>query len=165
MSIIEKIDDKYEVYRIVTDMEALHEAFRERIEDLETTHIEIDAAGKLQPGYTSKLLAPKPMKQFGKESLPRMLKATGMALVLVIDDERFAPIKAMLAKRERPLRANARIVKPAWLFTRDQARLMGGKRWAGLSEKKRASIARKAAKARWAKRRKERERTTQPENV
>ena len=153
------IEDKYEVYRIVTDMEALQEAFRDRVDDLQTTRLGIDEAGGFQSGYSAKLLCEPPMKQIGKVSLPKLLKATGMVLVLVIDDERFAPVKADLVKRQRPMRANARMQKPAWLFCKDKAREAGEKRWSGVSPAKRKRIARKAAKARWAKH-VERERVT-----
>lgn len=154
------LDDKYELYRVVTDFEGLHEAFRDRVEDLEVTRQELDAVSGLQPGYSAKLLCDPPIKSIGKQSLPKMLKATGMALVLVIDDERFAPIKAQMSKRVRPLRANARIVRPAWLFCKDKAREMGTKRWSGVSEKQRKRLAKKAAKARWNR---ERERRSAPE--
>lgn len=44
MNAPDKIDDRFEVYRIVTDMEALHEAFIERVEDLQVTRVAIDVA-------------------------------------------------------------------------------------------------------------------------
>jgi hypothetical protein len=37
-----------------------------------------------------------------------MLEATGMVIVLAIDDERFAKVKDKLIRRERPLRPAAR---------------------------------------------------------
>lgn len=141
------IADRYELYRVVTDLDALHEAFRDRVEDLQITRIEVDAAGALQPGYSSKLLCNPPMKTFGRESLPRMLKGTGMALVLVIDDERFAPIKERLAKRRRPVRAIARRVTPKWLFKPANASQMGKKRWEGVSDAKKARIMKRVSKA------------------
>lgn len=141
------IDNRYELYRVVTDLEGLHEAFRDRVEDLQITRLEFDAAGGLQPGYGSKLLCNPPMKSFGRESLPRSLKATGMALVLVIDDERFAPIKERLAQRKRPLRPIVRSKRPTWLFTRSRSLKMLEKRWAGVSPEKRKKLAKKMGKA------------------
>lgn len=141
------IADRYEVYRVVTDLDALHEAFRDRVEDLQITRLEVDAAGELQTGYSSKLLCDPPMKTFGRRSLPGMLKGTGMALVLVIDDERFAPIKERLAKRRRPLRSIVRSKRPTWLFTRSKSLKMLEKRWSGVSPEKRKKLAQKLGKA------------------
>jgi hypothetical protein len=139
--------DKYELYRVISDWDALHEGFRDRVEDLQITRVEIDAAGKLQPGYAAKLLCDPPMKSFGKESLPRMLKATGMALVLVIDDERFAPVKERLTKRRRPARSIVRTKRPAWLFTRELASKSSKKRWENVAPEVRKKMMRKLAKA------------------
>jgi hypothetical protein len=139
--------DRYELYRVITDMDALHEGFRDRVEELQATRLEIDAAGKLQPGYSAKLLCDPPIKSFGRESLPRMLKATGMALVLVIDDQRFAITKAQLAKRKRPNRAIVRRVIPKWLFKPEKAREMGKKRWLGVSDAERTRIMKRVSKA------------------
>lgn len=153
------IDGKYEAYRVVTDMEALHEGFRDRVEDLEITRSELDAISKLQTGYSAKLLCNPPMKTIGKASLPKMLQATGMALVLVIDDERFAPIKAALTKRQRPVRPNGSMKRPAWLITREASQNMQNLRNQKLTPRQRKMIAKKAAKTRW-RMAKERERVT-----
>jgi hypothetical protein len=108
---------QYELYRVIWDYEALQDGFLDRIEDLETTLEQIDMAGEFARGNTQKLLSKIPGKAiqrhrdsrtdsarrtFGWKSLGKMLKGTGLALVLVIDDERFAPIRAQLAQRERP---------------------------------------------------------------
>jgi hypothetical protein len=87
------------------------------------------------------------MKSLGQDSLPKMLKVTGMSLVLVIDDERFAPIKEQLARRKRPYRAIARRIKPKWLFKPEKARQMGKKRWEGVSDAKRSRIMKKISRA------------------
>jgi hypothetical protein len=100
----ELIAGRYELYRVILDYEALQDGFNERIEDLNTTLEQIDLAGGHLKGYSQKTLCKPPVKRLGWESLGRMLKGTGMALVLVIDDERFAPIKARLTQRIRPIR-------------------------------------------------------------
>lgn len=139
--------EKYELYRVISDWDALHEGFRDRVDELEITRTEVDAAGKLQPGYASKILCDPPMRSFGRESLPRMLRATGMALVLVIDDERFAPVKERLSRRKRPLRSIVRKAKPAWLFTRDRAREISTNRWKDVPPDIRRKMMKKATKA------------------
>lgn len=139
--------DRYELYRVITDLESLHEGFRDRVEDLQITRLEIDAAGEMQSGYSAKLLCDPPMRSFGDKSLPRMLKATGMALVLVIDDERFAVVKERLALRRRPARSIVRSKRPAWLFTRSKSLKMLAKRWSEVSPETRKKMARKMGKA------------------
>lgn len=89
-----------EIYRIVTDMEALHEAFRDRVEDLNVSRIELDAVAGLTPGYASKLLCDPPMKFVGRETLPKMLKGTGLAIALVVDDGKLAARSAETPKRK-----------------------------------------------------------------
>ena len=150
---------EYELYRVILDYEALQDGFLDRIEDLNTTLEQIDDAGGLAKGNAQKLLTKIGGKRgpdrvhslkrtFGWESLAKMLKGTGMALVLVVDDERFAPIKEQLVARKRPRQqANASSTRPRWLFTKKKAREMGTKRWALLTPAQRKRLARKAGKA------------------
>ena len=157
---------KYELYRIVTDYEGLKEAFNDRIEDLDTPMSEIDIAADLTPGHTQKLLCKSNAdwsRSFTWKTLGPMLKGTGLALILVVDDERFAPVKATLAKRRRKnVRAMPRRVRPAWLFTRDKAREMGKKRWDDVAYPVRKRMMQKLAKAMHrARRRKARESAVQ----
>jgi hypothetical protein len=156
-------EDKYELYRVILDYEALQDGFLDRIDDLNTTLEQIEMAGKLARGGAQKLLTKNPGKaiarprdhrsasaqrKFGWESLGKMLKGTGLALVLVIDDERFAALKEQLAQRRRARqRANAGSVRPTWLFTKDKAREMGTKRFSLMSASQRKRLARKAGKA------------------
>jgi hypothetical protein len=156
---------EYELYRVILDYEALQDGFLDRIEDLNTTLEQIDAAGGLANGNTQKLLTKDGGKRgpdrlhslkrtFGWESLGKMLKGTGMALVLVVDDERFAPIKERLTARKRPPKpAIAGMRRPRWLFSKDKARQMGKKRLSIMTAAQRKRHQRKAAKARWRKHR------------
>jgi len=158
MSQMPAIDERYELYRVITDFDALHEAFRERVEDLEITRLALDEAGGFTPGYAAKLLCVPPMKRIGQDSLPKMLKATGMALVLVVDDERFAPVKAKMAKRKKApdsMRTVVRIKRVKGYFTKENAGILRKLAWEKIPEAKRKLMARKAARARWRKRRRE----------
>ncbi len=155
---------EWEPYRIVLDYEALQEGFLDRIEDLNTTLEQIDMAGDFSKGNAQKLLSKCPSVRgwdrtrrdrriLGWESLGKMLKGTGLALVLVVDDARFAPLKEQLAKRKnRRQPAIASIERSAWLINKDNAREMALKRWSVTSPAKRERMARKAAKARWKQR-------------
>jgi hypothetical protein len=99
------------LFRIVDDYEGVKEAFADRVEDLGVALTEVDAAGELTRGNAQKLLCKSDAKwarQFGFVSLGKMLKGTGMKLAFIIDDEKFAPVKAQMMKRKlkqkRPLK-------------------------------------------------------------
>lgn len=154
------VDGKYELYRVVLDYEALQEGFLDRIDDLNTT---LSAIPGFADGALQKLLTKNPGKPiarprdhrtasnkrtFGWESLGKALENTGLALVLVIDDARFAPIKEQLAKRRRINKpAIAGSVRPTWLFKGRKAREMGKKRFSLMTESERKRHQRKAGKA------------------
>jgi hypothetical protein len=152
--------DRYELYRVISDYEALQDGFLDRIDDLDTT---ISGIPGFADGVVQKLLSKNPGKsrdthvaagqrKFGWKSLGEMLKATGLALVLIVDDERFAEQKAQLAKRRRKMPPIAGMKRPAWLFTKKTSREMGKKRFASMTESKFRRHQRKAAKARWRRR-------------
>ncbi len=95
------------IFRIVTDLEALKDGFSDRIADLDVAMTEVDAATGMTRGNMQKLLSKSDAKwarEFGWKTLGDALKGTGLALVLVIDDARFAPIRDRMTKRERPAR-------------------------------------------------------------
>jgi hypothetical protein len=94
----------FEPYRIVEDYDALCEALSERVEDLQATRLGVDAAGRFAGGHASTLLCKPQIKGYGPISLTKMLKATGMIMVLAIDDERFERVRERLGRRERPFR-------------------------------------------------------------
>ncbi len=166
--------EKYELYRVILDYEALQDGFLDRIDDLNTTLEQIDMAGGFARGNVQKLLtrsggkpkiehnpnrpsdptrqAPRSRK-LGWESLGKMLKGTGLALVLVVDDDRFAEAKEQLMTRRKPrMPANASIQRPGWLFSKRNAANMQALWVKSLSPQQRKRIAKKAAKARWRRR-------------
>lgn len=149
--------DRFCVYAVATDYDALHLALRDRAEELQTTREQIDAVSGLQSGYSGKLLAPVPIKSLGKVSLGPMLQTLGLALIVVRDDAAFAKIKDRLGKRERPSRPpNAGSKRPTWLFTKKTAREMGKNRFALMTDAERKRHQRKAGKASAAARRRKR---------
>jgi len=98
----------FEPFRIVEDYDALCDALADRVEDLEATRLGVDAAGGFASGHASTLLCRPQINGYGPVSFTRMLRATGLTLVLAIDDERFAAVRERLGRRERPLRSPAR---------------------------------------------------------
>lgn len=155
---------EYEFYRVILDYEALQDGFLDRIDELDTTQGSIPG---FADGVVQKLLTKNPGKAikrprdhrsasakrtFGWESLGKMLQGTGLALVLVVDDARFAPIKEQLAKRRRVSKpTNVSIKRPSWLFTKRNAANMRALGVKSLSPQQRKRIAKRAAKARWRK--------------
>jgi hypothetical protein len=149
---LELIAGKFEIYRVVLDYEAMEDAFLDRVEDLGVPFSEIDAAAGFTLGETQKLLSKSRerwARTFGKVSLGGMLKATGTALMLVIDDERFAKVKAKLAKRRRTVRPNGSNHRPAWLISKESSQYMQELRNKKLSPRQRRLIAKRAIRARW----------------
>ncbi len=69
--------------RLIRSIDDLVAAIRARRDELNIPHELIDHLAGFQSGYTSKLLAPDPMKGLGPMSLPALLGALGAALVLV----------------------------------------------------------------------------------
>jgi hypothetical protein len=153
----------WEPYRVITDLEALVEGFWDRIDDLNTTLEQIEMAGGMAKGQLQKALTANPGKHvsrprdhrrasnkrnFGWESLGKALKGTGLALVLVVDDDRFADTKSQLMQRKRPRQTSDRkSSRPPWLLTPAKSRKLLALRNAKLSPAKRKAIARKAGKA------------------
>ncbi len=67
------------------DYVSLLDAFRARAAELGITRLEIDEIGGLTSGRASKLLAPIPIKGFGRTSLGPLLGALALKLVVVED--------------------------------------------------------------------------------
>jgi hypothetical protein len=149
----------FEPYRVILDYEALQDGFLDRIEDLNTTFEQIEAAGGIPRGHASRMLMKsdkRVVKAMGPASLAQMLKGTGLVLALVEDDERFAAVKAEhLKPRTRPqVRTIVRTVRPRWLFNSARGSKTRAKAWENVSPEMRKKMMRKVAKARWRKRRK-----------
>jgi hypothetical protein len=90
------------IYRVITDLEALQDAFADRIEDLSVSLTEVDAVSGMTRGNAQKLLVKSDAKwarEFGWKSLGNMLRGTGLKLVLIVDDEKFAPVLAQMTRR------------------------------------------------------------------
>jgi hypothetical protein len=163
-----RITPEYELYRVVTDYEALQDGFADRIEDLNTPLTEIDVAAGLTRGHMQRLINADPeawrprgkrrqSREFGWKTLEAALKGTGMALVLVVDDERFAAIKKQLSARRKVSRSIVRNPRPRWLFTSEKASKTSANRWSSVPPEMRKKIMKKVLKARHRKRRKAKE--------
>jgi hypothetical protein len=128
---------------------------RARAENLDIPRTEIDRLSGMTNGYSSKVLAPRPLKRLGGVTLPLLLGALGVALRLEVDPEAMAKINRSVEKRRAkvPMRALAwgkagtLTVSKRWV--RRIAREGGFARARKLSPAKRRALARRAARARW----------------
>src|SRR5215469_15439449 len=134
----------------VTDYDTLIAALRARADELNVARLVIDETAGLQSGYTGKLLGAAQIKTIGRISMGPLLGALGLALV-VVEDPEAAARAARMPKRRVTWPQVTRKQAPAriFLFTAENAREMGARRWLGVPERKREILARRAARARW----------------
>lgn len=143
---------------VVREYLELIDALRARAMDLNVSRQEIDALSGLQPGYTSKLLGPVPIKKLGLGSLGPMLQALGLALAVVEDGDTSARYTARMPNRKHRMPAFGEHDLITYRKTRralrKAARLGAKMRNEKLSGKKRSKLAKRAARVRWARKRK-----------
>jgi hypothetical protein len=149
---------------VVRDWHQFRQAFRDRCTELRVSRLTVDRIGRLPDGQASKLLSAVPDQGFGVRSLPAMLAAVGLALVVVEDAEATARIRPHLVPRnESQVHADASALTlkrekrrakrrgKAWRNNSEWGRVMAARRSLILSPNKRQRIARRAARARWKK--------------
>jgi hypothetical protein len=136
-------------------------ALRARMQELRATGTDIDTLGGLPLGYTNKLLGYRKVRTLSRVSFGALLAVLGLKAVLVEDEASWAHIKprliearfarwdgsrrvhagaSMLAKRSKPFLRNS-----AW------GRAMRARQVILQNDRKRSSVARAAASARWAR--------------
>ena len=93
--------------RLIRSIDDLVAAVRARRDELNLSHKLLDDLAGLQSGYTSKLLAPNRVKNLGALSLPALLGALGVALVLVEDSAQAERMRDKWIPRKRPRRLPA----------------------------------------------------------
>lgn len=155
----------------IRSMPELISALRTRAQTLGLAYGTVDAIAGLPDRYTSKLFAPVPIKNLGPISFEAILGALGVTVILVEDQEQCDRVSGRWTQRKRPLKPPLSITPsmpnevPAQIqITPELQAQIGGsgrmreiglrgnlKRNQRLSPWKRKVIARRAAKARWAK--------------
>ena len=137
----------------IGDYATLMRTLRARVAELGITHETLDDLAGFQSGYASKLLCDPPMKRLGPITLHIMFGALAMRQQLVHDEEAYGRLQHRLERRLKPrmLRARRTTVHLTPDFMRRIAILGNAARTKKLSPAKRSRLARKAAKARWAK--------------
>jgi hypothetical protein len=138
-------------------LEDLRLALRARAEALNISRETLDAAAGLAAGHASKILAPRPIKRIGGRTLPLLLGALGLRLVLIEDPEALGRIASRLEPRQvrTPIRAvkagrgRTRLVSLRHL--RKIAPEGGRARMAKMTPRQRSKHARAAVMARWSR--------------
>jgi hypothetical protein len=147
--------------RVLTEintLEGLRLALRDRREALNVSFEAVDTIAGLTPGHASKLLSPTPIKKLGDTSLPLLLGALGLKLILIEDTAAFERVRTRLVPRQtNALRVSACLwgrsgqqyeVSRRWV---KQVAAKGGRaRAQALTPKQRSKQARRAALIRWA---------------
>ena len=88
----------------IRSMPELLDALRARRDALNISHETLDSISGLQSGYTSKLLAPKPIKNLGPITMGPLLGALGLQILVVEDQEQVSKVQGRWIKRKRPQR-------------------------------------------------------------
>jgi hypothetical protein len=119
------------------------------------------AVAGLTPGYLAKLLAPKPVRRIGMDSLGPVLGVLGVKLLMVVDEQAIARLAMLGAKRE-DMRLKVRnenlvhhiVIQTTGRFLKKIASLGGKARMQKLRSSRRlVSHQKMAIAARWSKRR------------
>lgn len=142
--------------------DGLLEAFRLAFDKLGTSYRALNDIAGIAEGHAEKLLAPIPIKEFGRKSFGPILGALGIKILVVIDEPALASVRQHSRYSARRVDApsrhssvNVRIAKAkrrrAKLLPPGKARMMRARQILMTPASKRSEIARTAARARWRK--------------
>jgi hypothetical protein len=90
--------------KLIHSMSDLLDVIRARRDELNISHETIDHLAGFPAGYTSKLLAPEPLRGIGYMSLGAVMGALGMAMVAIEDATAAARVHQKWVPRKRPQR-------------------------------------------------------------
>ncbi len=136
------------------------DVLRRRGVELNTTYEGIDDLAGLPLRYTSRLFAPVPLRSIGPQSFGPLLGALGLKLVIVEDTALMAKVTNQLSRKASSrvyasggMLPKRRRRKSRLLGNREWSLVMNGRRYLLTNPEQRSAVARKAAKARWRKKR------------
>lgn len=131
----------------------IHRIMRERAVAIGISREVLDAISGVREGYSSKLLAPRPMRMLGDMSLAAVLPALGLSLVMIENEQALDKTlnHSDFKKRDEAAAMHAVAVhyELSRRFLRRIARLGGQNSRKNLDPEKRTELARRAANARW----------------
>lgn len=165
---------------VVRTWQELHAALRARSDELGWKRTALDelAGAASTPGYFAKLLAPIPIRNLGPQSFGAVITTLGLMLIVVEDVEMVERMRRRAAVHGFDLTRDPQMAKNGalrsnLLRTKDVGgnplllnpatasefnRLMINRRWAKATPAARRKAARHAARAKWAKWRREKKR-------
>lgn len=138
----------------VRDYDQLIAALRARVAELGVSLETVEGVAGLPERYAIKLLAPIPVKGVGRASLGPMLGALGLKIVVVEDAEALARVARRLVRKEAQYANTGMRTEKSHVNTGDSewGRIMAARRMVLISPRQRTRLAKRAARARWAKR-------------
>jgi len=135
------------------DYAGLVTVLKQRVAELGQPMETLDVVGGLPLRYTSKLLAPRAVKNLGPVSMGPLLAALGLKMIIVEDAEMLARVSKFSAWRtdaHAAIRTRKRRKKSHYLKGNSEwGRLMTVRRLAVLSPRKRRRLAKHANAVRW----------------
>jgi hypothetical protein len=138
---------------VITSLEGLQATLRERAEAIGISREQIDRHAGFTSGYSSKVLAPAPMKRLSVESACQLAPALGLDLALVENADYLARIRSRSPLREanHALHAGAVQFNFSFRYLRQIAKKGGQNSRKYMSPRQAKKLAQRAANARWAK--------------
>jgi hypothetical protein len=128
---------------VVSCYDDLHQIMRDRALELQLSREELDSRSGAQNGYSSKLLAPRPIRRASLDTLSFLLPALGLSLIVLVDETAKHGTRA-------PGRHGATV---HFVFSarhmKQIQRKGGANSRKNLTPAKRRALARRAARARW----------------
>lgn len=138
----------------ISSYQDLHAIMRARAAELELSRETIDAIAGVPAGYAAKLLAPRPIRTLGALSMPLMLPALGIKVLVVVDDVAAAKISSRInIKRDESKTMHSGVVHQQFSkrFMRQNGRKGGENSRKKMTKERASELGRRAASVRWKK--------------
>jgi hypothetical protein len=85
---------------VVNDYPALQRVLRQRAEDLKISRETLDALAGISEGHSAKMLTDPPRKNMGILTFGLLLRALGLQLVVIEDDEQMRKLASRIVRRD-----------------------------------------------------------------
>jgi hypothetical protein len=143
-------DERPRIIADVSSYEAMLDALRQRVNELQINGERFDEYAGLPRGYLSKLVGANPIRRLGMTSFGPVVTALGLRCLFVEDEQATQRLKKKLPPRNGSyVRADATHVILTFRFMQKIGRLGAQARIDNSTEAQRRKWARRAAIARW----------------
>jgi hypothetical protein len=147
------VADEAQIIGEARDYDELVAVIRRRKDALQLSDAVVDELGGLAVGHTSKLLGSVPVKTLARVSLPALLGALAIKIVIMVDDEQAARIRRRWQRKatvmDHPPVMTLRQARP--IIRERDARKAAMARWKGKTPEERAAVVASLNAARAAK--------------